>query len=351
MEQLNFYGLAALITFVSVFVLTLLGVKFFPKLKMLDRPEKYGLKRAPIPYFGGILFFVPFVILVLVFCGISNEILGFLIAASLIAMTGLLDDKFNISPWVRLFVQIVSGLIIAVFGLGILSITNPFGGVIDLNTVSVYGVPLLGALFTIFWVVLVTNTMNFLDGVPGLSSGVSFISSFTIFFLSIRPGIHADLASQQTVATISIILAFCCLAFLIFDFPPVKILMGNVGSNFLGFVLAALAIFSGGKVATAFLVLGVPILDAAWVILKRIFEGRKPWKGGDYKHLHHRLLALGLSEKNVLFVVYVLCLIFGATAVLCTNAQQKFFVLIGLLILMLLIVSGIVVFSRRLSKK
>jgi len=350
MEQLNFYGLAALIAFVSVFVLTLLGIYFFPKWRMLDRPKKYGLKREPIPYYGGILFFVPFVILVLVFGGVAKEILGFLIAAFLIAMTGLLDDKFDISPWVRIFVQIVSGLVLAIFGMGILSITNPFGGVIDLNVINVYGIPLLGALFTVFWVVLVTNTMNFLDGVPGLSSGVSFISSLTIFFLSVRPGIHADIASQHTVAVISIVLAFCCLAFLIFDFPPAKILMGNVGSNFLGFALAALAIFSGGKVATAFLVLGVPILDAAWVVLKRISEGKKPWKGGDYKHLHHRLLALGLSEKNVLFVIYTFCLIFGVVAVLCTNAKQKFFVLIGLLILMLLVVSGIVIASKNKRK-
>lgn len=349
MEQLNYYGLVALVTFVSVFVLTLIGVKFFPKWKMVDRPEKYGLNRPPIPYFGGILFFVPFALLVLIFGGVSMEILGFLLAAFLIAGTGLLDDKFNISPWVRIFVQIVSGLVLAIFGIGILSITNPFGGVIDLNTVSAYGVPLLGALFTIFWVVLVTNTMNFLDGVPGLSSGVSFVSAFVIFFLSVRPGIHADLASQQTVATISLILAFSCLAFLVFDFPPAKILMGNVGSNFLGFALAALAIFSGGKVATAFLVLGVPILDAAWVILRRIFEGKKPWQG-DLKHLHHRLLGLGLSPKNVLFMIYALCLVFGATAVICTNAMQKFFVLIGLLILMLLVITGIVITSKNKRK-
>ncbi len=343
---MNYYSIIALVSFVVAFVLILLGLKFFPRLKMVDRPERYGLKRSPIPYYGGILIFLAFSICVLLFVDLSKEVVGLLLGSTVIMLIGILDDYKRLSPILRIFMQVFAGGILVWAGVGILSISNPFGGAIDLNVLHVYGIPLLGALFTIFWVVLITNTMNFLDGVGGLSSGVSFIAALTIFFLSVRPDIHADLASQQIVASIALILAFCALAFLVFDFPPAKILMGDSGSTFLGFVLATLAIFSGGKVATAFLVLGVPILDASWVIFRRIFEGKKPWQG-DLKHLHHRLLYLGLKEQTVLFVIYALSLLFGVSAIICINTKQKFFVIIGLAVLMLLLVAGILSASRK----
>jgi UDP-GlcNAc:undecaprenyl-phosphate GlcNAc-1-phosphate transferase len=346
---MNHYGLIALVAFIVSLLLVLVGFRFFPKLKLMDRPEKYGFKRKPIPYYGGILIFLAFMICVCIFVPFSRELLGLLVAASLIAITGFFDDYFCLNPIFRLIVQVIAAIILVFFGVGILSISNPLGGIVDLNTIVLYGIPVLGAIFTVIWIVLVTNTMNFLDGVPGLSSGVTFISAITIFFLSIRPGIHADIASQATLASIALILAFVVLAFLIFDFPPARMLMGDTGSTFLGFMLAALAIYSGGKVATAFLVLGVPILDAGWVILRRVFEGKKPWKG-DYKHLHHRLLSLGLSEKWVLFVVYGLSLIFGAVAVLATSTKQKFFIIISLFVLMLVLVGGIVIKSGRNKK-
>jgi len=343
---MNYYGIIALVTFVVSFLLVLLGLKFFPKWNLMDCPERYGIKRAPIPYYGGVLIFLGFLISVLIFVDLSREVVGLLIGSGLIVFVGFLDDKFRLSPILRIFVQVLSAVILVASGVGILSISNPFGGVIDLNLFHVYGVPLLGALFTVVWIVLITNTMNFLDGVGGLSSGVSFIASLTIFFLSVRPDIHADPASQQIVAFLALILAFCALAFLIFDFPPAKILMGDSGSTFLGFVLATLAIFSGGKVATAFLVLGIPILDASWVIFRRIFEGKKPWQG-DLKHLHHRLLYLGLTDYSVLFVVYGLSVLFGVLAIICVSTKQKFFVLIGLVVLMLVLIAGILSFSKK----
>ena len=346
---MNHFAVIALFSFLVSMGLVLMALKYFPKLGLMDRPEKYGLDRKPIPYYGGFLIFLAFLFSVLIFVDLSKEVVGLLAASFLIVLIGILDDWLRINPFLRIFVQIVAAVVLVWAGIGILSITNPLGGVIELDSWVLYGVPVLGAIFTVVWIVLITNTMNFLDGVGGLSSGVSFIASLTIFFLSVRPDIHVDPASQLTVALIALILAFVALAFLVFDFPPAKILMGDSGSTFFGFVLATLAIFSGGKVATAFLVLGIPILDAGWVIFRRIFEGKRPWQG-DLKHLHHRLLELGLKEQTVLYVVYGFACLFGILAVVCVSAKQKFFVLIGLFVLMLLMIAGILAASKHKKK-
>jgi UDP-N-acetylmuramyl pentapeptide phosphotransferase/UDP-N-acetylglucosamine-1-phosphate transferase len=138
------------------------------------------------------------------------------------------------------------------------------------------------------------------------------------------------------VATIALILAMVALGFMLFDFPKPKILMGDSGSTFFGFVLATLAIFSGGKVATAFLVLGIPILDMVWVVFRRMKEGKKFWQG-DLKHLHHRLLGFGLSERKVVLIYYLIAAIFGSSAVLLVSSSQKFFMMIGLIVLMVIL--------------
>jgi len=344
--SLNYYGLVALGSFLLTFVLVLLAIKYFPRFGLMDRPRKYGLKRDPIPYYGGLVAFFVFFLATVIFVDFSIQLFGLLAATFLIFLVGFLDDLFDISPMLRLFVQIIAASLLVVSGIGILSIPNPFGGSIDFSFLILYGIPVLGAIFTIVWVVLITNTMNFLDGISGLSSGVTFISALSIFVLSIRPGIHADIISQQPVALMALIFAFVALAFVVFDFPPAKILMGNTGSTFFGFLLAALAIYSGGKVATAALVLGVPILDTGWVIFRRIFEGKKPWHG-DTKHLHHRLLYLGLSEKTVLFIYYGLSVLFGALAVLCVSSVQKLFIFIGLFVAMMILISGVLIVSRK----
>ena len=351
------FSVIALVSFVITLVLVVGGIFLFPKIGFMDKPAKYGLKRKPIPYYGGILIFLGFLISMFIFVEMSREIVGLLIGASMIVLVGFLDDYFDISPVVRLAVQIVAACVLVVFGVGILSITNPLGGVIVLDNLKWsfdlldwhFVVPVLGGIFTIIWIVLITNTMNFLDGVAGLTSGVSFIAALTIFFLSVRPDLHTDMTSQLTVAVIALIVAFVSFAFLIFDFPKPKMLMGDTGSTLLGFLLASLAIFSGGKVATAFLVLGVPILDAAWVVLRRILSGKKPWQG-DKKHLHHRLLDLGFKESTVLFIVYGLSVVFGLLAVFTSSSRQKLFVLVGLGILMVLFAVSIIYTSARAKK-
>ena len=342
---------------ISALILTILSIvialKVFPKLGLMDKPEKYGLKRKAIPYPGGILLYVIFLITTLIFFEPTLKLMGLLIACGILVFVSFLDDRISLPPWLRLLVQIFVAMILVVVGVGIATITNPFGGYIALDQIkfvlqfgdTAVTVMALSGIFTIIWVLLLTNTMNWLDGIPGMVSGITVIGGLTLFFLSI-----SEIVNQPEVATLSIIVAMIALGFWIFDFYPPKIIIGDSGSMFFGLLLATLAIFSGGKIATAFLILGFPILDALYVIIYRIYNRRAPWKGGEWDkyrkavHLHHRMLQFGLSERQVLALIYLLCAAFGVTA-LFLGTRGKFWAIV--IIAFLTIVIGLVLRAKK----
>lgn len=344
----------AVFSFVLTLILVLLALKFFPKWGLLDRPKKYGLKRKPIPYYGGLIFIIVFVVSTLIFVQIDARVFGVLLGGLMIGAVSFLDDLKGLNPWVRLAVQFLGALTVVISGIGIASISNPLGDPIILDQFklnipfgdTVFTITLLADLFTIFWIVLIVNTMNFLDGLNGLVSGVSFIAVATLFVLSI--GEH-NVVDQSTIATLAIIVATMTFVFWIFDFHPAKILMGDTGSMFLGFLIAVFAIFAGGKIATAFLVLGFPILDAFWVITRRIVQGRSPMQG-DLKHLHHRLLEVGLTEKKALILIYILCAFFGGSAIFL-GTTQKLYLIIMMGLIMVIMASIIVFYGLKKLKK
>lgn len=335
------YIFVASFAFILTLLLTRLAIFVFPRWGLLDRPHLYGLKRAPIPYYGGVVLFISFVVSVLMFVPLTAQLIGFLLAATMIALLGFFDDLLRLSPLLRIFIQFLAAVVLVSAGIGILSIQIPFLGELDFTVVVWQGIAILSAIFTVVWVLTILNTMNFIDGVSGLNSGVTFIAASTLFALSVHPGLHENPASQAPVATMSLILAMVALAFLIFDFPRARILMGDSGSTFFGFLIAALAIFSGGKVATAFLVLGIPILDMVWVVLRRFFSGQKIWHG-DMKHLHHRFLGLGLSDRRVVAIYLGITALLGLMSVVLISSQQKFFMLIALVLFMLILALGLV---------
>ncbi|MBD3360816.1 hypothetical protein GF366_03375, partial [Candidatus Peregrinibacteria bacterium] len=191
--------------FILSLILILIALEIFPKVGLVDRPAKYGLKRKPIPYYGGLVIFTAFVISALAFVPIDKELIGLLTGGVLIVLIGFLDDLYGISPFIRLFVQFLACLFLVFFGIGILSINIPMIGTIDFTTIIWKGIPIWGAIFTIIWVMVILNTMNLIDGIGGLSSGVSFIAGITIFVLSIHPGVHENPESQVGVATIALI--------------------------------------------------------------------------------------------------------------------------------------------------
>ena len=337
---MNFLPL--IFAFVLTLFLTFSALRFFPKWGLLDAPQKYGLTRTPIPYFGGIAIFVAFVISALVFLPLSKEILALVGGATLLTTVAFLDDAFRLSPLTRLIFQILAALFLVIGGVGITHLTNPFGGVFDLAAIdwnlgfggAEYHLTLLADLFTIAWVLLLVNSLNWLDGVAGLSSGIAGLAALVIFFLAAREGYH--FFDQSAVIALAGILAGAALAFTVFNFPPPKILLGDSGSMLLGFVLAALAIYSGGKVATAALVLGIPLLDAVWVILRRLLAGESPFSG-DYAHLHHRLLAFGFSKRKTVLAVYFVSAAFGSIALFIDDAFGKLIAFCGLFLAMFLI--------------
>jgi UDP-GlcNAc:undecaprenyl-phosphate GlcNAc-1-phosphate transferase len=190
--------------------------------------------------------------------------------------------------------------------------------------------------FTLFWIMGMMNTVNWLDGLDGLAGGVAVIASVLLFAHSYRLG-------QYSVALLPLSLAGCALGFLPFNFHPARVFMGTSGALFLGFALGTMAIIGGAKMATALLVMGIPILDVGWQIINRLRLGRSPFLA-DRGHLHHRLLDLGLSQRRVVLLFYSLCAAFGALALILSSGFQK---LLALLIMGAFALVGLVALARR----
>lgn len=335
------YFLPAISAFSLTILLTLIALRVFPKLGLMDNPKKYGLKRKPIPYPGGILLWIIFVLLALIFFEPTLKLIGLLFGSGILVLISFIDDRINLPAWLRLLVQILVALTMVVAGIGVETITNPFGGYIALDQIKFVlefsgtemTIMAFSGIFTLIWILLIVNTMNWMDGIPGLTSGITFIGGITIFFLSIT-----DLVNQPETATLALIVAMIALGFWFFDFYPPKILIGDSGSMLFGLLLAVLAIFSGGKIATAFLILGFPIMDAIYVIVHRLYNKQAPWKGGEWDqyrkavHLHHRMLQFGMTERQVLFAIYALAGVFGISA-LFLGTKGKFWAIITIFFL------------------
>lgn len=344
------YFLPALVAFVLTVAFVRLALQFFPKWGLMDRPHLYGHRRPPIPYSGGLVIFLVFVIGALMFLDWDKHVAGLLVASFMIVAVSFLDDRYRLPPLLRLGVQCLAGLVVIASGIGITTVTNPLGGLLHLDAWQIpfsigettYHFNVLADLFTLIWIVLLMNTVNWLDGLPGQVSGISALAFGILFVLSIRPNFHY--IDQTQVAVLAVLLAASSLAFWWFDFYPPKILMGDSGSMFLGFMLAILAIFSGGKIATTLLVMGFPILDALWVIGRRLWRGQSPFKG-DLSHFHHRLLKMGLNERQTIFTIYGLCGLFGGVA-LGLGSSQKLLA-IGVMLLVMVCLAFIVVLREK----
>lgn len=349
--MLNFINSNYLLIAFSGLLLGLIFVRLalllFPKWGLMDRPHKYGLKRDPIPYYGGVAIVVPFILGTLLWLNWDFKLLVFLGLGLMVAVISFIDDKRGLSPVLRLLMQIMAGVGLFAAGIYVSAIPNPIGPEIALADNLWGGVAIFSLLVTVVWVVLIMNTMNWIDGLNGLPSGVSSIAAMIIFFLSIKPNIHA--LDQSTVAVMALLLSMIVLVFWFHDFYPAKILMGDTGSMFLGFILAGLSIYSGGKLATAFLVLGLPILDSVWVIARRILSKKSPFKG-DLEHFHHRLLYAGLTVRQALTVIYIISAIFGVLA-LILGSGQKIWAIIGLMAVMATIGFSVVILEVEKKRK
>ncbi|MDD5212943.1 MAG: MraY family glycosyltransferase [Candidatus Gracilibacteria bacterium] len=335
-----------LVLFFTSIVLSYTLIKVFSfvfrKYGILDKPHKYGYKRAPVPYSMGVIFFLNFLILSLFFVEHNMKYYVILALGFVITIISFFDDLFDISAKLRLFIQIMIGALIGITSIKIGYISNIFGGVINLEThhfelfgQMIYTIPLI---FTIFWYVLIFNSLNWSDGIPGITSGLSSISFFILFVLAITLFFGDDyvkgVKNAMFVAEMSIILFTSTFVFWLFDFRE-KILMGDSGTMFLAFMLATLSIISGGKVATVLVVFGIYFIDAFYVIIKRVLAGKSPLNK-DFTHFHHRLLDAGLPKKHILFIIYSLSFLFGIGALFMDKLGKIiiFFILVVIVIFM-----------------
>lgn len=343
-----FYSYIFISALVLTAILTLLVKKVAFYFKIVDLPDQGGevsrkIHTRPIPLLGGLaIFSAYFAILFLNMPSFLSgnlrlsHLIGFFIGALLIMIGGVLDDKYNLKPWQQIFFPLLAIAAVILGGVEITKITNPFGSYFNINALAFVSPFLIG-----LWLLGMMYTTKLLDGVDGLVTGVSGIGGLVIFLFTITTRYY-----QPDIAFAAILLAGACAGFLIFNWHPAKIFLGEGGSLLLGYILGVLAIISGGKIAIALLVMGIPILDVAWTIIRRLLQGKNPFRFADQKHLHHRLLALGIGQRKTVLVFYILSLLFGLSG-LFLQSRGKFWALIGLIAVMMFLIIGFWFLDRR----
>lgn len=321
-------------------VFTILIIKLAKKLDIIDKPRDRHKHKEPTPLLGGIAIGGAFVLIILFFILIKElpgeyiglkKIIGIILGVIVLMIGGFLDDKYNLKPWQQIISQILAALIVISFGVGVNYITDPFhpGHLFRIDGLKygffMFGMPFVinvfADVFSFLWILGTTYTTKVLDGIDGLVSGVSGIGFLIIGFLCTNSIVH-----QPDTAMISFIIAGCYLGFLLFNFNPAKIFLGEAGSTIAGFLLGTFAVLAGGKIAITLLILSVPIIDFLIVIISRILSGKSPFKG-DRRHLHYRLKNTGLSDRQVVFVIYGITIFFGSIG-LITNSLLKFWAII-----------------------
>ncbi|MCF7905705.1 undecaprenyl/decaprenyl-phosphate alpha-N-acetylglucosaminyl 1-phosphate transferase [Candidatus Gracilibacteria bacterium] len=286
---------------------------FFPRIGLLDFPQRYGLKRARIPYPGGIIHWLLAVIFFLFF----PELWFLSVALFLLGGVSVWDDRSPIAPSLRGAMH--AGLAAFVFanGIRIGFVGNPFASGSSINLAEI---PLLSFILTVSWIVIIQNALNWFDGIKGLSTGVSGIGFLTLgVFGLIRPEVAWE-SGLPIFLSANFFFAGVCLGGFLF-FLRGKILLGDTGSQVLGFLLAVLSIFAGTKIATTLLVLGLPILDVFFVIVRRIFFEKKSPLSGDTKHLHHNL-ARKIGERKAALMLIGLSAVLGMVGLFLVGVEK-----------------------------
>ncbi|MFH0770515.1 MAG: MraY family glycosyltransferase [Candidatus Peregrinibacteria bacterium] len=323
-------------------------LRLFPKLGLLDFPERYGLKRARLPYPTGILAIATFLVCFSLITTWNMQAVGLIAGSILLLGTACIDDRMPLPAWLRLGIQVLTALIIFATGSRIYTMTNPLegffglGSLIKLDTMDLlvpfFGpLPIWSGIFTVLWLGLTINALNWFDGIPGQVSALSTIGFLTIGFLSLSARVN-----QPELAGIAFVLTGISLACILFDFPPPRVIMGDSGSMFFGLMLGVLTLYSGGKVATAFLVLGVPLIDSVIVVVRRLLRGQSIFHGSaGGEHLHHRLLERGWAPQKIILLTVLLGGSFGITALfLSTKGKFLAALILALIMLVLSISSG-----------
>ena len=307
--------------------------------RIVDFPAQRKVHNRPVPLLGGVAVFVSFFIVIglaIFFTpylddNLSNRQFWALFLGSIVLMIGgFLDDKYNLRPRQQIIFPILAALTAIGGGVNLKEITNPWGGTLALDFWRWGNFIPLTQLLVFIWLMGMMYTTKLLDGLDGLVAGLTAIGSIMIFFLAGSQKFY-----QPDIALIALLFAAANLGFLIFNFYPAKIFLGEGGSLMSGFILGFLAIAAGGKIATTLLVMGIAALDIIMVMVRRLSRGQPFWQA-DALHLHHRLLALGFSQPQVVVFFYCLAAGFGIMA-LFLQSRGKMFALLALAIVGILI--------------
>ncbi|PIZ67557.1 hypothetical protein COY13_02910 [Candidatus Roizmanbacteria bacterium CG_4_10_14_0_2_um_filter_36_35] len=338
---------ALLVSFLFAFVATIPTIYLAKKFNLVtDTKKRYHpahTHKGIIPRGGGLPIYISIFLTTLIFLPLNKILIGILIASFFLLVLGLLDDHGDISPYLRFFGNLFISAIVIGFGLGIPYISNPFGGVIRLDTwqipISFFGthsIWILADFLAIIWLTWTTNMVNWSKGVDGQLPGFVAITAFFLGFLSQRFTVH-DI-SVQSVAIFSFIVAGAYLGFLPFNFYPQKIMPGYGGGALAGFLLGILSILSFGKIGTAVLVLSVPMIDAVYTILRR-FKQRKSIFKADWGHFHHRLLEIGWGKRRIAVFYWLISLILGISSLFLKGIEKLIvFATIGLILLFFIVI-------------
>jgi UDP-GlcNAc:undecaprenyl-phosphate GlcNAc-1-phosphate transferase len=349
--------LAACVCFLGTLFFSPVVANVARRFGVMDQPGSLERKRErrPTPLWGGVAIIVVLsvVILGLHHLGLLphglvawNTIVGLLIGGGVLLIGGMLDDRYALPPWAQVLWTIVAVSIVVLSGVTISTLRNPFGGLVSVaGTEFELGV-FLGHAFRLHvpgdalafvWILTLTYTTKVLDGLDGLVAGLTTIAAVLIIGVALRPELN-----QPDVAVLAAAGAGAFAGFLVWNAPPATVFLGEAGSTFAGFFLGSIAVISGSKVATTLLILGVPIVDLALVVLGRLRDGKRVVVG-DGRHLHFRLLAAGVSEKNAVLFFYTAAILFGLVGLLASTAAK---------IVSFLLLSGIMVFvSRSLERR
>ncbi len=331
----------AIVSVAIAFLATPLVIRLAKKWGIIDDPAKSRHPKVihtyAVPRGGGLAIFIAIFLSVLIFLPLDKHLTGILAGAIIILVLGILDDKYDLNPYIRLLVQFAAAGAPIVAGIGIAFVSHPAGGIIDLSNPQInfflLGEPrsiwLLSDLFALFWIVALMNFLNMgAKGVDGQLPGVVSIAAAIIALLSLQ--FSADIA-QWPVIILAVIVSGAYLGFLPWNFFPQKIMPGFSGSNLAGYFLAVISILTTTKVGTLFVVLGVPLVDSGYTILRRILSGKSPvW--GDRGHLHHKLLDLGLTKRQVAYFYWLITALLGALAI-NLNTSYKLYTIVGVAIL------------------
>ncbi|QQS43976.1 undecaprenyl/decaprenyl-phosphate alpha-N-acetylglucosaminyl 1-phosphate transferase [Candidatus Roizmanbacteria bacterium] len=336
-------GASALISYLT----TPFAIRVAKKYKLMTdvstRTHPAHTHTGIIPRGGGIPIFISLLVCSLIFLPMNKIVSGILIANAFLLILGLLDDKYDVSPYLRFIMNLTISTMVVGFGLGIPFISNPFGDVIQLNiwklTFDFFGVRnilILADILAVVWLSWMMNMVNWSKGVDGQLPGFVAITALFLGILSQRFVGH-DIRAE-TVMILSFIVSGAYLGFLPFNFFPQRIMPGYGGGSMAGFLLGVLSILSFGKVGTAILVLAIPMIDAVYTIIRRLRHKKSPFRA-DWGHFHHRLIEIGWGKRRIAVFYWTISLILGITSLFLSGIEKFIaFITVGIVLVVFIIV-------------